>query len=138
MKKTVAIFILMISTMIMKSQIYLQNNTSETVSVAIAMHYDWSDFKGWISQGWYIVEPNEKKMISEATGFYPTVYYYATSKSKKYEGNRSMLVNDEDSFAIKNCDMDYAKEKSEKYKWAKFRPIEIKLLKTKYTIELDY
>lgn len=140
--KKIAISFLIVLFGIIKchSQIYLSNNTKEPVWVSIAMYYNQKTYKGWISQGWWKVSPNEKKIISGFIGENDIFCYYAYSTSKQYTGVSNILVDPINKFSIKNCTMDYVYEDNPTYQWKKFRQVKMnkKPFQSKYTIELNY
>ena len=125
-----------------KAQIYFKNNTDEPVYVAFCMYYDGNNSKYFGSEGWFKVEPGDKKEVSSAIGFNDNIYYYAYSSvsDKKYEGDVQLLVHPTDKFFIKNADKEYKKTENPTYEWRKFRHVDMKsgTLQLKYTIELNY
>lgn len=126
-----------------KAQIYFNNNYSEPVWVALAYPVDSKEYKGWVSTGWFKVEPGEKKSILNVNPNGQYIYYYAQTKdaAKKFEGEANLLCNPFDAFTIKNADKQYVKKDNPKYKWYKFRQIDkgIKdIVKLKYTIDFKY
>lgn len=133
-----AIFIATVS----KGQLYFENKTNEPVEVCIAMFYDSNTSKYWGSEGWFRVDPGDKKEVSTAIGFNDNIYYYAHSvtSKKEYTGENSLLVHPINKFFIKNCDKEYVKKEHPEYVYKKFRHIDMheKLLQTKFTIELSF
>lgn len=124
------------------SQIYFKNNTEEPVFVAFCMYYDGENSKYFGSEGWFKVEPGDKKMVSSAIGFNDNIYYYAysTTSNKKFEGDTKILVHPTDKFFIKNVNKEYKKQENDNLEWRKFRHIDMNsgTLQLKYTIELNY
>jgi uncharacterized membrane protein len=143
MRKLFLITLMILISQNYKSQIYFKNNTEKPVFVALVHYRSWSDFKGWVSDGWFYVLPNEKKEILGYNPFGQYIYYYAQTKdaTQKFEGKHSFLVHPNDSFKIVNADKDYVKEEQPEYRWCSFREIDkgtMDVLKIKYTIELNY
>jgi uncharacterized membrane protein len=146
MKKKIRIITLIMAisalfTSKVQSQIYLENHTNEPVWVVLTMYYGKKNFKAWHSDGWYKVEPNEKKLISSAIGLDSDfIYYYAhtSGKTKEYKGEQPFLVDPVNAFNIRNADLEYVKNENPKYEWRYFRKVDMntKLLQLKYTIHL--
>jgi uncharacterized membrane protein len=125
-----------------KAQIYFQNNTNEPVFVALCMYYDGSSSKYWGSEGWWKVEPGDKKEVSSAIGFQDNIYYYAFSSisNKEYAGDVNILVHPTNAFSIKNADKEYNQKENPEYVFKKFRHVNMNqgVLQLKYTIQLNY
>jgi len=125
-----------------KAQIYFQNNTNEPVFVALCMYYDGSSSKYWGSEGWWKVEPGDKKEVSSAIGFQDNIYYYAFSSisNKEYAGDVNILVHPTNTFSIKNADKEYNQKENPAYVFKKFRHVNMNqgALQLKYTIQLNY
>lgn len=125
-----------------KAQIYFQNNTSEPVFVALCVYYDGSNSKYWGSEGWWKVEPGDKKEVSSAIGFQDNIYYYAFSSvsNKEYAGNVNILVHPTNAFSIKNADKEYKQKENPEYVFKKFRHVDMNqgAFQLKYTIQLNY
>ena len=143
MKYTLSFVILFLAlTFNLKAQIYSQNNTNEPVFVALCMYYDGSSSKYWGSEGWWKVEPGDKKEVSSAIGFQDNIYYYAFSSisNKEYAGDVNILVHPTNAFSIKNADKEYNQKENPEYVFKKFRHVNMKqgAFQLKYTIELNY
>ena len=140
--KSLLIFAFALLSFASNAQLYFKNNTDEPVYVAICMYYNGSSSKYFGSEGWWKVDPGDKRQVSSAIGFNNNIYYYAYSSisNKKYEGESNLLVHPTSEFFIKNADKDYQKEEHPDYEWYKFRHVDMqsKFLQLKYTIELDY
>lgn len=125
-----------------KAQIYFQNNTDEPVYVAFCMYYNGNSSKYFGSEGWFKVDPGDKKTVSSAIGFNDNIYYYAKStiSDKVYEGDTKILVHPTDKFFIKNADKAYNLTENPDYEWRNFRHIDMNqgTFQLKYTIELNY
>ncbi len=124
------------------SQIYFKNNTEEPVYVAFCMYYDGESSKYFGSEGWFKVEPGDKKIVSSAIGYNDNIYYYAYSSisGKKFEGDTKILVHPTDKFFIKNANKEYKKTENPSLEWRNFRHVDMNssTLQLKYTIELNY
>jgi uncharacterized membrane protein len=93
-----------------KSQVEVTNNYSKPIYVAIAFYESNSSFSGWVSEGWWLLEPGDTKVLgSFLTNGENTFYIHAhTSDSKESWGTDIQLaVNVNESFRIKNCDKAY-------------------------------
>jgi uncharacterized membrane protein len=130
-----------------KSQLYLKNSTSKPIIVALGWHSESSDFNGYITKGWFTIEPNQT--LNTGLSFSSTndhFYYYAISKDKSndWSGDNKLLVGS-NNFLIKNADMDYKKQEDKSFSWKGFRRKDVSFgfLETKtYTLDftsgLDY
>jgi len=124
---------------VVKSQLYLKNNTNEPVQVASVSYEETKNMECWTSWAWYIIQPGETGIIG-VVGDRQSVYYYAKStiSEKEYTGDYSFLVSDK-ALQIQNADMDYVLTQNPTYYWKKFRKITacVSKLCLKYTIELN-
>lgn len=141
------LFLLLIITLAINcksfAQIYFNNKYTEPVWVCIGYYSDGNNFKGWVSKGWFKIEPNETKMVLDYNPLSRYLYYYAQTQNgiKKFEGSQSFLVDPINSFLIKNADMKYVKTNNPNFKWHSFRQVDkgLKdLAKLKYTISFSY
>lgn len=142
-KLILSIAILLSSYLTCRAQIYFNNNYDEPVWVSLAYFSDSKEYKGWVTKGWFKVEPGEKKEILSYNPMGQFIYYYAQTKdaAKKFEGKSSLLVDPIEAFTIKNADKDYVKKENSKLVWRQFREIDKGLkdmLKLKYTIDFRY
>ena len=87
MKNLLIIAFLLVS-ITTNAQIFFKNNTNEPVVVAKAFYYTGSSYKGWGTQGWYKVNPNERIVLSSIMGSNDYFYYYAqgTNSGNQYQG----------------------------------------------------
>lgn len=117
------------------SQLFIKNETSKPVSIAIGWHSDGDSFDGFVTKGWYNIEPG----VTIAPGLYFTsdndhFFYYA----KGWSGNIQFLVSD-DAFEIRNADMQYQKDKNPSYRWVNFKRKDVSFSlfeERKYTLRL--
>lgn len=120
--KKILFLMLLVASMTSKAQVYFKNNYDKPVYVAVAYYMSTSDYKGWVSSGWYKAEPGDKVQL---IGYLPNsyIYYYAetTDNTKTFDGETSFLVHPTDAFTIKNADMDYVKTNDPAYEWKSFR-----------------
>lgn len=81
-----------------KANVRICNNTGTTAIVAIA--YAEADeegtstnqHKGVVVEGWWNIEPNECKVVSNIHAGNHWVYYYADSNGRKWEGRSWLCV----------------------------------------------
>lgn len=140
-KKTILLISIFFSAFLAKAQIYFNNSYNEPVWVSLAYYADTKEYKGWVTQGWFKVEPGEKKEVLSYNPMGQLIYYYAQTTEKKFEGKSYLLVDPSDAFTIKNADKEYVKKENPKYAWYKFREVDKGLkdmVKLKYTIDLQY
>ena len=138
---TIAIFFATFLTT--KAQVFFNNNYSEPVWVSLAYFSNSKEYKGWVTKGWFKIEPGEKKEILSYNPTGQFLYYYAQTKdaTKKFEGKTNLLAHPSDAFVIKNADKEYVQKENPKYAWYKFREIDKGLkdmVKLKYTIDFKY
>jgi uncharacterized membrane protein len=141
-KKTIVI-ILLFSAFKLTAQLRFQNNSSIPVYVAYVMQSFATDDKAWYSHGWYSCEPGQTITLSTTVGSNPNIYWYAKSTNGKFiwdgkgtESGRSNLVTN-NAFEIKNCNLDYVKQRNPNYYWLKFRHIKLTSSQTKYIIRIS-
>jgi uncharacterized membrane protein len=123
------------------AQLNFQNNTNEPVIVTFAMQSNVRGFNGWISQGWYTVNPREKVMLSSSAGVNDNVYYYAITPHgyREFKGDQPFLTNKDGSTStIRNADMEYVKSENPNYDWKLFRHVVMPSFRLGYTINLSY
>lgn len=108
------------------SQVYFTNGSSSPIFMAFAYYLDANSYSGWMSKGWYKVEPGEK--IQLLSYMYNGDFYYCAqgTDGTKYNGDHSFLVNEDDAFTIKNADHQYVKDNFPSYSWRKMRKVAIK------------
>ena len=124
------------------AQLYVKNNSDVPISIAIGWYQNGDSWSGFITKGWYNIEPGEK--VGPLLYFKSTeerFYYYAKSTDGKlvWEG-KSGLLTSKQSFTIQNADKQYVKDRQPEYQWKNFRKVDISfgVLETKtYVLNLN-
>lgn len=108
-----------------KAQLMLKNTKSDTMQVAVAMQSDDKDFKGWISKGWYKINPGDSGAVGNLVG--PVVYYFVQTTNNKTTagGTKPFLVDPKDPFTIKDPGAKKTAEASRTYEFRKFYEIKV-------------
>ena len=73
MKKSLLIMVMSILSLSLFSQVWLQNNSEHPVDVAIATQK--KNSSTWVSEGWWHVEPGDKKKIHIAYQIKKDIYF---------------------------------------------------------------
>lgn len=120
------------------SQLIIQNSTSKDIAISIGWYSNTTTYSGFITKGWYLVKPGEKKNVGLTfTSGENTFYYFAKQKQgNKWEGNYKMLVNSS-AFEIINADKQFTKDNDSSSYWALFskKTVSFGILETKtYTL----
>lgn len=128
-----------LSSFVTNSQVYVKNNYDVPFRVALAYYESGSMFNGWITKGWFEIQPGEEKEILHynPTGKY--IYYYAHSDNITINGNHLYLVNSKDTFTIKDADKEATYTKNPDYLWNGFKEVQrgmSNMVKTKHVIQL--
>ena len=124
-------------------QVYFNNKYNEPEWEAIGYKSESKEYSGWVSRGWFKVDPGETKEVLSQNPFNVYIYYYAETEGgkKKFEGNSTFIVDKKDAFFIKNADMNYVLKDNQNYTFYKFRELNkgnSDLWKLKYTIDFIY
>lgn len=117
MKKIITTTAVCLLAFFANAQLFIKNETSEPVSIAVGWYSEGGSYTGYVTKGWYNIEPGETidpGLTFTATDDY--YFYYA----KGWEGDTKLLVSDE-AFNIKNADKQYVKDQNANYRWALFR-----------------
>lgn len=117
-KKVIIVSFMFAITFTIKAQLYIKNATSKPVSIAVGWYSESKDYTGYVTKGWYNIEPGET--INPGLTFTSSddhYYYYA----KGWEGNTKLLVGGNEAFNIKNAHLQYVKDANPSYKWVMFR-----------------
>ena len=85
------------------------------------MHYQTKEFTGWVSKGWFHINPGELKAVIDLIHG-SLVYYYVQNSDKRVTtgGVRPFLTDPANGFTIRNADMDYNKRERPHLVWQKF------------------
>lgn len=131
--------IMLLGTLSAKSQIYFHNNYTKPVIVVLGYYLNTDAFQGWVTEGWYTVDPGETTKLLDWLPLNHPICYYAQTKDgvKKFDGDASFLVDPTNAFIIKNADMQYVKDDNATYQWYKFRQVHFTALLS-YTVEFNY
>ncbi len=116
-------------------QVIFKNTGASKISVAICYN---DNASGWTSKGWYVIEPNNEKMVYNYNALTNANFYYcATIENcdKGYFGENALYVNTKENFAIPNVGKQ-ASYVSEFIKQYKFRHISLKG-RSSYIVELQ-
>jgi uncharacterized membrane protein len=139
MKAYITVVVLILVSFTSKGQIYVKNNHNSVFRVALAYYENGSMFNGWITKGWFEVQPGEEKEILHYNPTGKILYYYASSDDIIINGNHLYLINSTEVFTIKDADKETTYTKNPTYLWYGFREIQRGMsntLKNKFTIEL--
>ena len=104
-----------------KNSITIKNNTGDTIVVALCWFHRGED--GWRTKGWYPVNPyTEFRMdLSRLADFgRHTMYVYAKSDTKSWDGYYEFRVDSEKKFEISHAD-----NIKPKMSTAKFKSVEV-------------
>jgi hypothetical protein len=125
------------------SQLSIKNGSSEPITVAIGWYSESEEYTGFVTKGWYNIEPGH----TIDPGLYFTsnddyFYYYAFSKSWEWKGggDYKLLIHSTDAFTIKNAHLDYVKNENSSYQWRNFKLKEVHfdwLEERKHTLTLE-
>ena len=108
-----------------RAQLMFKNTKAETYQVAVAVFSDTKDFKGWISKGWFRLNPGDSAAVSELSG--PTVCYFLHTLDNKVSegGTKAFLVDKKDAFAIKGADLKATEKRNPAYIWQNFHELKV-------------
>ncbi|MCU0436737.1 MAG: DUF1036 domain-containing protein [Raineya sp.] len=122
MKKLLLIFGFLMILQTSNAQLFFKNLHDETLSVAVGFYLKIDGFEGWITKGWFNVEPGYTQQILD---FMPSgkVYYFLNGRLSYYNGQgecyNCLLVHPNNAFQIKNADLEKPNA-GRGYKWAMF------------------
>jgi uncharacterized membrane protein len=124
-----------------KGQLYIKNSTNKKVNVCIGWYQESTNYTGYMTKGWYNIEPGEKiapglNFTSNKDFFY---YYAKTDDNKSAWGGKYKLLASNKGFYIKNADMQYVKNANSEYYWLEFDKVNVTFSsfgKRTYTLEL--
>ena len=121
MKKVFALFCLL-STLNINAQIKVTNNSKSPISICVGYYKSTSNYKGFITEGWWKIIPGETAAISgyDVHNGDNTFYYYAYNETGKWTGEYQLAVASE-KFEIINADKDYVLKNNSKYRKEGFR-----------------
>ena len=105
------------------AQLYLKNESNETVSVCIGWYQESSS--GYVTKGWWNIEPGQT--ISPGLSFTKLndeFYYRATSASRTWGTEYNLLIRN-DAFEIKDAHSEYTKKNNPSYQWASFNKMSV-------------
>lgn len=84
------------------------NETQKPVKLAIGYYYYGLRWKGWVSEGWFLLSPGEiTKVYAPLNNFQKLnsiFYFHATTQGGSWSGENSFVVSD-DNFKIANADL---------------------------------
>lgn len=104
-----------------QAQLSFKNSTSKPISVAIGWYSEGNDYTGYVTKGWYSIEPGET--INPGLTFTSNddfFFYYV----KGFGGDNELLVAD-DAFEIKNANLQYVQDANPQYNWVKFKRVDV-------------
>lgn len=119
------------------------NNTNKTVSLAIGYYYFGQKWKGWVSEGWWIITSGEKATINMPLNDYGNIngnFYYCAKEvgglGWGWSGEDAFIVMD-DNFKIPNGDKFETLSNSRKFHFLfEFKKVEIGRT-SEFTINLN-
>jgi len=121
-----------------QAQIYFKNNNPEAVYIAFAQYK--SDIKPgyWITRGWFTIGPGKTFTAFEKISLNDSIGFLATTllSGMVFEGNKPLLVHNNEKFTIKNADKEWVLKQQPSYEWRNFRLILMKPGTTTGTIKL--
>lgn len=102
-----------------------KNTQTETYQMAVAVLVQSKDYNGWISKGWFRLNPGDSAAVSELSG--PTVCYFLNTLDNKISkgGTKAFLVNKKDAFSIKGADLKATEMKNPAYIWRDFHVLKV-------------
>lgn len=92
------------------AQVHVTNSTDQPITVAIVYYQSDSEFKGYISKGWWTIIPGETKVIGNFLKAGDNTYYihaHTAGYAKTWGNEANLAVNSHDAFEIRNCDKSY-------------------------------
>jgi hypothetical protein len=111
--KSLLVYLFLLFTSSVFSQIYVTNKSSEPIWVATVTYQNNSSFSGYVSNGWYKIIPGERKSCGgKLHGGDNTYYVHAHSSgyTKIWGSDDYFTVNKKKPFTIENCDMKYVQQ----------------------------
>jgi uncharacterized membrane protein len=107
-----------------KAQLMFRNTKSDTFQIAVVMHTDTKEYKGWISKGWFKLNPGDSAAVGALSG--TSVYYFLhTTDNKISNGPKAFLVDQKDAFTIKGADQKSNQVAHPAYIWRNFYEIKV-------------
>ncbi|HWY09888.1 MAG TPA: DUF1036 domain-containing protein [Bacteroidia bacterium] len=137
LKKTVTVIVGVALTFGTKAQLKFMNSETQPITIAFAYYESGQDFKGFISTGWFKVEPHETITLMQVIDS-PTYYYYAHDGKGAEWGGRGkykFVVNTINAFKFKNGDMNYNENPKENCVFKDFKKVDVGNAK-QYTLSL--
>jgi len=110
------------------SQIIFENRTQEPVYLATARYVNTGSTGYWITQGWWTVNSGSSHLAFQNIGAHDTIGYWCMSTLSEivYDGNKNLLVHNDEKFTIKNADNQATANKFPQFEWRKFRLVRMK------------
>src|SRR5690606_21672324 len=109
------------------SQLNLKNNLDKPYNFSVAIFYSSFRYSGWITKGWFHLNPGEEIQIFEKNPREKYLYYYAVSETDTISGHKKFLVNPKEStFIIEGALLHTTKAHNPNYEWYKFKEVKIK------------
>ncbi len=107
------------------AQLMFKNTKTEVYQLAIAVRVETKDYVGWVSKGWFRLNPGDSATVSELTG--PVVCYFLQTLDNKTSqgGTRQFLVNKKDAFDIKGADLKTTEKQNPAYIWHDFHELKV-------------
>ncbi len=77
-------------------QLVFQNKTTVPIQLAFGYFTETTEFTGWITEGWYVINPGEKLTLIDKPLVNEYFYYYAASMDTvvEFKGDILMKVGD--------------------------------------------
>ncbi len=122
-KNIVLILFLVLSIENLNAQLYLKNESSETISVCIGWYQESSS--GYVTKGWWNIEPGQT--ISPGLSFTKLndeFYYCAKSATRTWGSEYNLLIRD-DAFEIKDAQSEETLKNNPSYEWASFNKMNV-------------
>ena len=123
MNKLIPCLLTLFLTTSAKAQLIIKNTKTDTLQVAIVMLRDTKEFSGWVSKGWYKLNPNDSGAIGPLSG--ASIYYFIQTTDNKVStgGSKAFLVDPKNPFTINGADL--KSNHQENLKWQDF--VEVKI-----------
>lgn len=123
MKKYLIVFVVLVVNNQLFGQLSMKNNTEKPYQVAIAFFHSSFQTSGWISKGWFTINPGETKDVFYQNPREKFLYYYAFSENDTIQGTKNILVDSKETFTVNQAILEVTKETNPNLKWVKFKEV---------------
>lgn len=106
------------------AQLYFKNNKNQTYKVAYVFHDKGSQYSGWISKGWVVVQPGEQVKAFYTNPRDKDMYCIAISENDTIGGDFCFLVHPTMSdFTLKYPELEATQQQNPALEWMNFKEI---------------